>query len=166
MNLILRTKRSVEWTHQNIAAFGGDPKRITLWGQSAGGASVSTYSYAWPKNPIVSSLICDSGAAGLVSSADNIQSNFTFLAGKVGCGGLNDTAELACMRGVNATVLENALSNYLISGVKPSISFTPFPDNKTSFSNPADRASRGLVANIVSAIFRFTLAVEQASNVD
>lgn len=164
--MILRPKCSVEWTHQNIAAFGGDPKRITLWGQSAGGASVSTYGYAWPKDPIVSSLICDSGAAGLVSSADTIQSNFTFLAGKVGCGGLNDTAELACMRGVNATVLENTLSNYLISGVKPSISFTPFPDNKTSFSNPSDRASRGLVAKIVSAIYLSTVSVEETSDVD
>jgi hypothetical protein len=97
-----------------------------------------------------------------VSSVDTIQSNFTFVAGKVGYGGLSDTAELACMRGVNATVLENTLSNYLISGVKPSISFTPFPDNKTSFSNPADRASRGLVAKMVSAIFLSTLSVEQA----
>jgi hypothetical protein len=100
-------------------------------------------------------LISDSGAAGLVSSGDTAKSNFTFLAGQVGCGGLNDTAELACMRGVNASFLENTLSNYIISGAKPSISFTPFPDNKTAFSNPSDRASRGLVAKIVSIFYLF-----------
>jgi cholinesterase len=33
----------IEWTRDNIEAFGGDPKRITIFGQSAGGASVDMY---------------------------------------------------------------------------------------------------------------------------
>lgn len=57
------------------------------------------------------------------------------------------------MRTVNASAIENALSNYAISGQKPSIAFTPFPDNKTAFANTTDRAIRGLVANIVCHSF-------------
>ena len=85
---------------------------------------------------------------------DKAQTNFTFLAGLVGCGSLEPKPELSCVRNVSAVTLENALSNYLISGVKPSVSFTPVPDNVTIFSNLTDRAVRGLVANIVSYFYR------------
>jgi len=145
---LLDQRKAVEWTYANIAAFGGDPSRITLWGQSAGGASASLYSYAYPKNPIISSLIADSGSANIVQSLDTTHSNFTFLASLVNCGNLLPKPELECMQKVDAQVLENALSNYGISGAKPAVRFVPFTDGRTVFVNNTERALRGEVAKI------------------
>jgi carboxylesterase type B len=52
---------AVEWVRENIVASGGDPSRIVNFGQSAGGASVDYWSFAWKTDPIVSGLVPMSG---------------------------------------------------------------------------------------------------------
>lgn len=49
----LDVQAAILWVHENIAAFGGDPNRITIFGQSAGSALASIYTFANPTDTIV-----------------------------------------------------------------------------------------------------------------
>ena len=49
---------AINWVHDNIANFGGDPNRITIGGQSAGATAVDAYTFAHPRDSIVKGMSC------------------------------------------------------------------------------------------------------------
>lgn len=61
-NLGLRDQRlAVEWLQNIITAFGGNPKKIVIAGQSPGGAAIDWWSYAYKQNLIAHGLMSTSG---------------------------------------------------------------------------------------------------------
>jgi hypothetical protein len=62
---LLGQRLAVEWIRDNIAAFGGDPNRIVLYGDDAGATSVDLYTFAWTKDPIASGFIAQSGTEAI-----------------------------------------------------------------------------------------------------
>lgn len=142
----LDQRLAIEWVRDNIAKFGGDPDRITLFGQSAGGGSVDYYTYAWTKDPIANAFIPQSGTATSFANPPPLNNTAAFINGSIalGCGdgsaGLD--AALACIRTkpftdvLAATKVTDPLRAVLGN-------FGPTVDGKVVFNDYTKRAEQG-----------------------
>ena len=54
---------ALQWVRENVALFGGDPNNVTIFGESAGGAAVSTLMAMPPAKGLFNRVISQSGAA-------------------------------------------------------------------------------------------------------
>ena len=69
-NGLLDQAMALRWVHENIAAFGGDPNNVTIFGQSAGGGSVSILPVMKEANQYFQKVIAQSGSTTLAFPVD------------------------------------------------------------------------------------------------
>ena len=123
---LLDQQAAIAWVRQNIAAFGGNPARITIFGESAGGQSTIDQLVS-PLLGKVSAAIIESGAyARALPTQAQGQTQGQAIASSVGCAA-ND---LTCLRAVPATSLVT------LADSSSSISIAPNVDNYVLTQQP------------------------------
>ena len=60
----------LKWVHENIGSFGGDPDNVTIWGESAGSASVSLLPLIKGSHQYFKRVICQSGTPAVTRSVE------------------------------------------------------------------------------------------------
>ncbi|KAM9725238.1 acetylcholinesterase isoform 6-T7 [Dama dama] len=102
---LLDQRLALQWVQENVAAFGGDPTSVTLFGESAGAASVGMHLLSPPSRGLFHRAVLQSGAPNgpwATVGVGEARRRATLLARLVGCppggAGGNDTELVACLR--------------------------------------------------------------------
>ncbi|XP_058432034.1 cocaine esterase-like isoform X2 [Marmota monax] len=91
---------ALHWVQQNIAHFGGNPDQVTIFGESAGGTSVSSHVVSPMSQGLFHGAIMESGVAllpDLITSSSKDVS--TMVANLSACGQVESEALVSCLRG-------------------------------------------------------------------
>jgi carboxylesterase type B len=160
---LLDQRLGMQWVADNIASFGGDPDKVTIWGESAGSISVFDQLLLFGGNatyndkPLFRGAIMNSGSVIPTDPVDcpKGQAVYDRVVQRTNCQGSSDT--LDCLRKLpfkefyNAVVVEPAVISY--NGL--ALSYLPRPDGKVLLDSPDDQGISGnfyAVPTIIGAL--------------
>ncbi|KIX00300.1 uncharacterized protein Z518_10439 [Rhinocladiella mackenziei CBS 650.93] len=125
----LDQRLALDWIQRNIKAFGGDPKKVTIFGESAGAASVDILVTTHPYHPPFRAAIMESGQTSFYINPTNVPASWLALAAALNCTETHPTSNLTCLRSHPASVIQSTIEHLALS-------FRPVSDNVTLLRYP------------------------------
>ena len=124
-------RMALQWVHDNIAKFGGDPKHVILGGDSAGAGSVTLQlaAYGGRNDNLFHGSIAESQSFGAIRTVAESQYQYDDLVSRTNCGGSKDT--LACLRNLDNQTLQtqNIRTRFPGTTADPLFAYNPTIDN-------------------------------------
>ena len=138
---------ALKWVRDNIGAFGGDPDKVTLWGESAGAMSIGLHLVSSPGSKgLYRAAIMESNPLGIpyktLKASHAIAKRF---ASDLGCG----SDDIKCMRGKLAEVVLDTQSQknlawpLVFHGISDLLFWAPVIDREVITEQPITAISKG-----------------------
>ena len=100
---IMDQMMALKWIHENIASFGGDPDNVTLFGESAGGESVTTLPLVKGSHKYFKRVIAQSGTPVLTRTVEQSIADTNELMDMLGCKTVADLKKVDIKKFIDAT---------------------------------------------------------------
>ena len=138
---------ALKWVQENISDFGGDPNKITLYGESAGAMSVGIHLVSSPQsNGLFRAAIMESNPLGLpYKTLKDTRSISKRFARNLGC----SIHDILCMRNklpeviLDAQQQKNMIWPAVFHGIKDLLAWAPVVDGEVVVEQPLKAMSEG-----------------------
>jgi para-nitrobenzyl esterase len=146
---------ALHWVQRNIAAFGGDPKSVTLFGQSAGAIS-SAALYASPlARGLFHRVILHSGTGDAIATGKSHRAGLE-LAKRLACERATAAETIACLRDKSPMAIATAVpESYASDGIKygPAIDGWVLPDRPLSLVEQGEHSHVPIIVSTTATEF-------------